>query len=450
MEILSGDIVDMHLGLAGPEYQRLVDETTHIFHLAAISYLGMPHEVARKVNVDGTRAVLELARECTPARALRALQHLLRVGRSRRGDRRRRAGAGPGASATPTKRRSTRPSGWCSAAKASLPVTIIRPSTVVGDSATGEIDRFEGPYYLGMLLVLSPLVLPLPLPGNGVAPLNVVPVDFVVQATWVLAQKPEAIGKTVHLVDPNPMSARRVYELIAERANKKLPRFTISARATDLFLRIPGVEKLARPQRAAIALRESPRALQLPHRPRAARRHGRALPAAADVPGQADRLRHAQLESTQDLGPGRDRRPARSSRAAERPTMNRTYAVGDTFTLVRACEPYRPIYYAAASGDFNPIHIDPEVGREAGLGGAILQGLCTLGWAVDAFIGYLGDPGRVAGIKVRFSRPVAPHDVVTFTGTVKSVENGRLVAEIEATNQRGEDILKGAVVEGRV
>ncbi len=54
-------------------------------------------------------------------------------------------------------------------------------STVVGDSKTGEIDRFEGPYYLGMLLVLSPLVVPLPLPGNGVAPLNVVPVDFVVQ-----------------------------------------------------------------------------------------------------------------------------------------------------------------------------------------------------------------------------------------------------------------------------
>jgi hypothetical protein len=103
-----------------------------------------------------------------------------------------------------------------------------------------------------MLLVLSPLVLPLPLPGNGVAPLNVIPVDFAVEATWSLATNPKAVGKTVHLVDPNPMSARRVYELIAERANKKLPRFTLSARATDFFLRLPGVEKLARPQRAAI------------------------------------------------------------------------------------------------------------------------------------------------------------------------------------------------------
>ncbi|MDP2270761.1 MAG: MaoC family dehydratase [Archangium sp.] len=130
--------------------------------------------------------------------------------------------------------------------------------------------------------------------------------------------------------------------------------------------------------------------------------------------------------------------------------MTKTYAVGDTFTLVRACDPYRPIYYAAASGDFNPIHIDPAVGQEAGLGGAILQGLCTLGWAVDAFIGYLGDPGRVSGVNVRFSRPVAINDTVTFTGTVISIENGTLVAELEAVNQRDETVLKGATVEGRV
>lgn len=130
--------------------------------------------------------------------------------------------------------------------------------------------------------------------------------------------------------------------------------------------------------------------------------------------------------------------------------MTRSHAVGDTFTLVRTCDAYRPLYYAAASGDFNPIHIDPRVGLEAGLGGVVLQGLCTLGWAVDAFIGYLGDPGRVSGVKVRFSRPVAPADVVTFTGTVVSLENGKLVAEIAAKNQRGEDILKGAIVEGRI
>ncbi len=127
-----------------------------------------------------------------------------------------------------------------------------------------------------------------------------------------------------------------------------------------------------------------------------------------------------------------------------------TYAVGDTFTLVRECDPYRPLYYAAASGDFNPIHIDPKAGEAAGLGGPILQGLCTLGWAVDAFTRYLGDPGRVGKVRVRFSRPVAPGDVITFTGRVKAIEQGTLVAELDAVNQRGEDVLKAAVIEGRV
>ncbi len=251
LEVLSGDIVDMHLGLAGREYQRLVDETTHLFHLAAVSYLGMPREVARRVNVEGTRNVLELGRE---AKKLERFVHFSTCYVS--GDRlgviaedELEHGQSFRNAYEETKYEAER---LVQKAKAHLPVTIIRPSTVVGDSATGEIDRFEGPYYLGMLLVLSPLVLPLPLPGNGVAPLNVVPVDFVVQATWSLAQNAAAVGKTVHLVDPNPMSARRVYELIAERANKKLPRFSISARATDLFLRIPGVEKVARPQRAAV------------------------------------------------------------------------------------------------------------------------------------------------------------------------------------------------------
>jgi 3-hydroxybutyryl-CoA dehydratase len=50
------------------------------------------------------------------------------------------------------------------------------------------------------------------------------------------------------------------------------------------------------------------------------------------------------------------------------------FRAGDTFELTRQADRYRPVYYAAVSGDFNPIHIDPEVGRAAGFPGAILQG----------------------------------------------------------------------------
>ena len=130
--------------------------------------------------------------------------------------------------------------------------------------------------------------------------------------------------------------------------------------------------------------------------------------------------------------------------------MAKTYAVGDTFTHVRTCDKYRPLYYAAASGDFNPIHIDPDFGKAAGLGGNILQGLCTMGWAVEGFVNYLGDPGKVSKVKVRFSKPVVIDDVITVTGKVTAIAGGVLTAELSAKNQKGEDVLKNTVVEARV
>jgi thioester reductase-like protein len=252
LELLTGDIVDMHLGLSGEEYQRLCERVTHIYHLAAVFYLGVPKETAWRVNVDGTRNVLELARDC---------EHLVRFNYFSTchvsGDRvgviaedELDCGQDFRNVYEETKFHAER---LLRRASATLPVTIFRPCSVVGDSRTGEIDRFEGPYYLGILMVTSPLVMPLPLPGNGVAPLNVVPVDFVVEAVWALSHDPRAEGLTFHLVDPNPMSARRVYELIAEKANKKLPRFNLSSRAADMVMRLPLLEKLARPQRAALS-----------------------------------------------------------------------------------------------------------------------------------------------------------------------------------------------------
>jgi acyl dehydratase len=126
------------------------------------------------------------------------------------------------------------------------------------------------------------------------------------------------------------------------------------------------------------------------------------------------------------------------------------FAVGDTFRAVREVDSYRPIYYAAASGDFNPIHIDPRVGRAAGFQGAILQGMCTYAWAAEACVDYLGDPGRLRRLRVRFSRALQVGDVVTFEGRCTAIEGGALRIEIAARNQAGDEVLKGAVAEARV
>jgi len=123
------------------------------------------------------------------------------------------------------------------------------------------------------------------------------------------------------------------------------------------------------------------------------------------------------------------------------------YEVGDRFTYSRECDRYRALYYAAASGDFNPIHVDAEAGAAVGLEGAILHGMCTMAWAVEAALTYLEDPARLKKVRARFSRPVRIGDVVTFEGRVAEISSDTLVAEIAARNQRGGEVLKGAVVE---
>ncbi len=251
-EVLEGDVAQMHLGLSGAEYKRLAAEVTRVWHLAAISYLGAEADLVRRVNVEGTRHVLEL---CRAAPGLERLDHFStayvsggRVGviledELEMGQRFRNE----------YEESKYRAELLVRAAMRELPATIYRPSIVVGDSRTGEIDRFEGPYYLAILLVTSPLGVPLPLPGDGVAPLNVVPVDFVVEAALSISGNPAAVGKTVHVVDPSPLSARKVYQLIAERVNRRLPPVTLPHRAVEALLSLPLLERLYRPQRAAIA-----------------------------------------------------------------------------------------------------------------------------------------------------------------------------------------------------
>jgi acyl dehydratase len=121
--------------------------------------------------------------------------------------------------------------------------------------------------------------------------------------------------------------------------------------------------------------------------------------------------------------------------------------VGDTFEVVREVDPYRPIYYAAASGDFNPIHIDPAIGQLAGYQGVILQGMCTFAWLADACAAYVGDPARVRRVRARFTKPVQVGDVITFQGRCAAVSGGTVRLEVSAINQRGEEVLKGAVAE---
>jgi thioester reductase-like protein len=122
---------------------------------------------------------------------------------------------------------------------------VLRPSIIVGDSKTGEIDRLDGPYYLMVLVATNVSRMRLPLPGRN-TPLHLVPIDYVTEAAWHVMHAPDSAGKTYHLVDPNPLPAREVFERVAEAAHTEKPRGTIPRPLARAVLRTPGLSGLGR------------------------------------------------------------------------------------------------------------------------------------------------------------------------------------------------------------
>lgn len=258
--ILVGDVTAMHLGLTADEVRMLVREVTDIYHLAAISALGAPEELLYRVNVVGTVNALELA---SLAERLTRFNHVSSCFVS--GDREGVVAedeleAGQGFQ-NPYQRTKYEAERKARAAMDRLPVSIYRPAIVVGDSQTGEVSRFDGPYYLGILLLSSPVAVPLPLPDRGGAPFNIIPVDYAVAAIAALSRHPEAVSKTFHLVDPNPKSVRVAYELIARAAGIAPGKISVGTLPRSLFAGLnrllgflPGLEHLNRARQAIGAI----------------------------------------------------------------------------------------------------------------------------------------------------------------------------------------------------
>lgn len=106
--------------------------------------------------------------------------------------------------------------------------------------------------------------------------------------------------------------------------------------------------------------------------------------------------------------------------------------------------------YAAASGDPNPIHTDPEFAEKAGLPGCILHGLWTMAQVARANGAAAGgDPRALRRLSVQFRGMGFPEQEVTVTGTVKSSEGDKVVVETVA-EQGGNQIIRNAEAELRV
>jgi acyl dehydratase len=112
---------------------------------------------------------------------------------------------------------------------------------------------------------------------------------------------------------------------------------------------------------------------------------------------------------------------------------------GDPIDELRVTpDKYTPHRYAGASGDFNPIHIDPEFAKAVGLPSNILHGLYSMGLVARANTALAGgDPRALKRLSVQFRGMGAPETEIVVTGTVKSAEDG--VATIDVVAAQGEN-----------
>jgi len=244
VEVLEGDIGERRLGLDDDAYERLAREMTAAYHLAAIYNLAVPLEIAQRVNVDGTGNVLELCARCERLERLNYVSTAYVAG-DRRGvvyEHELALGQGFKNHYESTKFQAEL---WVHEAMDSVPATIYRPAIVVGDSRTGETQKFDGPYYFLRTIARSVKEhMPIPQFGRAEAPFNCVPVDFIVDAMVAAAEDPAALGQTLHLVDPEPVTAAELGRIFSREYAGRDPALRLPPRVIENALRFKPVRDL--------------------------------------------------------------------------------------------------------------------------------------------------------------------------------------------------------------
>lgn len=222
IDLIEGDITLPNLGIDNDDYEKIVNNIHVVWHLAAIYDLAVPREIAWKVNVHGTDMVNEFVQTLPNLRRYMYFSTAYVAGR--------RTG-------TLLETELIRPERFknyyeetkyeaellVDDLKREVPVTIIRPGIVRGNSETGETIKFDGPYFFMNLIDRLKWMPFLPFVGSKIAEMNVVPVDYIFKASSYLCQTPEAEGKTLHLTDPNPHTVFEVYSAMVKEMTGKKP-----------------------------------------------------------------------------------------------------------------------------------------------------------------------------------------------------------------------------------
>jgi nucleoside-diphosphate-sugar epimerase len=244
IRLVPGDITQPRLGLEEPS--ALVADVTEVWHLAAVYDLAVTRDLGMRVNVEGTRYVLDLAADCPGLERFQYFSTCYVSGRY----------AGPFIEddlevGAPFNNYYEETKHLAEAEVRSrmaqgLPTTIYRPSIVLGDSRTGETQKYDGLYFAIQLLLRQPRVAALPVFGDPTAyRANVVPCDFVIEAVAHLARLPGSLGRTYHLADPHPLTVDEWYDALAAATGRRVVRVPMPRHLTrEAVARVPGASSL--------------------------------------------------------------------------------------------------------------------------------------------------------------------------------------------------------------
>jgi thioester reductase-like protein/NADP-dependent 3-hydroxy acid dehydrogenase YdfG len=239
---LVGELTEPGLGLADEAIAELGD-VAHVVHCAAIYDITVAEPEQRAANVEGTQAVIDLARRLDAT-----LHHVSSIAV---------AGDFHGeyteddfdiGQQLPTPYHQTKFEAELLVRSATgLRHRIYRPAVVVGDSRTGEMDKVDGPYYFfGVLakLAVLPRLTPIMLPDTGRT--NIVPVDYVADALVALINADGRDGQTFHLTSPKTIGLRGIYRGVAAAAGLPPLRGSLPRSVAAPVLKVRGRPKVWR------------------------------------------------------------------------------------------------------------------------------------------------------------------------------------------------------------
>lgn len=259
VRLVEGDITRPDLGL-GDERAVLAEEITEVFHLAAVYDLEVERDLGMRVNVDGTRHVLDLCEACPRLERLHYVSTCYVSGRWAGIFRESDLVLGQRFNNHYEETKHLAEVLVAERAAAGLPVTTYRPSVVGGDSVTGATQKFDGPYFLVRWLLKQPRVAFLPLVGDPDAyRFNIVPRDFVVEGLDTLAARDDTVGGTYALADPRPYTIREMVALFERVTRRRVIAFRLPLGLAQWALRrIPGLSQQMGIPPAAVAYLSHP------------------------------------------------------------------------------------------------------------------------------------------------------------------------------------------------